>query len=811
VAETLKITAYVTEAEQNLISAKIKDIEFLDYPEFEKRFLETDNIFLISAELLCDEAEAQRFEKLIKNNKDKLYILYAEQDDDLFGFLINNEAGKQMYRNRSTEDDFLDLNELVEWIEGRKEIWKIKAVKQDEKTVSVPVHILRQIGKLKKETLKLTEATGRTPSDEETAKALNWTVERIKSVTAILQELEQTLDAQNLEQAINEIQTRTYRLSKSRYVTGLRCPKILWLDKNKPELKAEETNTAAFEIGNKVGELARSYFGEHSLVPYSEDKSLMIAETERLLKTAKTICGAYAICEASFSHNGHFCSVDILTVDNNGLHIIEVKSATSVKDHYIDDMAFQYYVLTSCGLTVSKVSLMHINGHYERSGSLEINKLFTLADCTKEVIEKQKELEANIQLIGDTALMDEEPKTIMDNGCFEYNGCPYYSYCFKDLPEENIFTISDRALSFANKIRLYEKGIISHQDLLASNEEISADARLQMESRQNPPRPDWKSIKTFFEENMLWALPMYYLDFETYQEAIPSLDRQRPYQQIPFQYSLHIIRNVVNPLDDPASYLEHREFLAQTGTDPRRDFAKQLCADIELDFEHGAYIFVYNQAFEKTIIKELAALFPKYEDKLMEIHDHIIDLITPFKNRHWYDYNQHGSNSLKAVLPAMFPNDPELDYNALDLIHNGGEAMTAFPSLASKPPEEQQRIRTALLAYCRLDTLAMVKIHQRLEWLAAIEDADEAEQKTILADIEKVKAMSKEEFNAINNGLTEILDALYKEGEDAFEKGAPPIDTDGEYAKRSFARFGLHKVVISYLGAVGDRLEKKQN
>jgi hypothetical protein len=202
-------------------------------------------------------------------------------------------------------------------------------------------------------------------------------------------------------------------------------------------------------------------------------------------------------------------------------------------------------------------------------------------------------------------------------------------------------------------------------------------------------------------ENFLGTIsyPLYYLDFETYQQAIPEYDGIRPYMQIPFQYSLHI-------QDKQGGEPVHREFLAAAGTDPRPELVKRLCEDIPPD----ACVMAYNIAFEKSVIRQLAETYPAYQNHLMAVHENFVDLMKPFSTHAYYCKEFHGSYSIKAVLPALCPEDPELDYNALDGIHNGGEAMTAFATIAALPKAEVERIRTSLLAYCRLDTLAMAKI-----------------------------------------------------------------------------------------------------
>ena len=198
--------------------------------------------------------------------------------------------------------------------------------------------------------------------------------------------------------------------------------------------------------------------------------------------------------------------------------------------------------------------------------------------------------------------------------------------------------------------------------------------------------------------------PIYFLDFETYQTPIPKYDGMRPYMKIPFQYSLHYIEH-------EGGKLKHKEFLAETGVDPRRKLAERLVEDIP----ENKCVLAYNMSFEKSRLTELAENFPDLAEKLLNIRDNIIDLMIPFSKRMYYAKQMEGSYSIKAVLPTLYPDVPEYDYHNLELVHNGGEASEIFASLGERPKEEQEKIRKALLEYCKLDTLAMVKVWEKLK------------------------------------------------------------------------------------------------
>jgi len=492
-------------------------------------------------------------------------------------------------------------------------------------------------------------------------------------------------------------------LSKSRYCKGIQCPKILWLDEHKSEAGDNSVmNKTVLDTGNMVGDMAMGYYGDYVEVPYDNNKQVMLTETRRLLDTK-----AETICEASFSYDNNFCSVDILRIldynaVNNYVEIIEVKSSVGIKPIYYHDMAYQYYVLTSCGFNVSKISIMHLNNKYERQGNLDLKKLFIVHDCTEKVRSMQDNIAANIEYLKKITKNENEPEIDIGEYCSVPYECIYQAYCWKHIPEHSIFDISGTSMHFDKKLNLYNRGIITYKQLLDSGEKLSENVRLQAEAKvfNSPPFINKEAIRAFLD-TLKW--PIYFLDFETFQEAVPSFDNMRPFMQIPFQYSLHI-------QEYPGGQLVHREYLAEAGIDPRRCFTDRICSEIP----KNSCILSYNMSFEKIIIKDLAGLFTDRADHLMNIHECFIDLMKPFQSRAYYSHELGNSYSLKYVLPVLCPDDPELDYNSLDLVHKGTDAQTAYKELSGKNPEEQQRIRNALLSYCRLDTLAMVKILEKL-------------------------------------------------------------------------------------------------
>ena len=434
------------------------------------------------------------------------------------------------------------------------------------------------------------------------------------------------------------------------------------------------------------------------MLKLKEDLNKMIEDTKIALKQDNIV-----ITEASFNYNNNFCSVDLLVKKNNDYEIYEVKSSTAIKDIYLDDLSYQVYVLKSLGLNITKALIVHINSNYERIGELELDKLFTIEDVTKFTKSKQKEIENNIKEINKYMESTEEPVDDIDLKCFNPYECPFFKYCTKHLPANNVFNI--RGMRTSSKMKLYKEGTYSYEDLLNAKIDNKYKEQIDFELNNKEPIINKEEIEKFLNK---LSYPLYFLDFETYQEPIPKYDYTTPFMQIPFQYSLHYI-------ESENDKLEHKEFLAEPNIDPRRKLAEQLIKDIPAD----SCVIAYNMMFEKMVIRNLAKLYPGLKEHLMSIHNNMVDLMIPFKDRAYYTKEMVGSYSIKYVLPALFPDDPSLNYHNLEDIHNGSEASNAYANLGNLSKEKQEKLRNNLLKYCELDTYAMVKIWEKLKEIAS--------------------------------------------------------------------------------------------
>ena len=484
-------------------------------------------------------------------------------------------------------------------------------------------------------------------------------------------------------------------LSKSKYIDAMyNCPKKLWLKKYFPDEEILEDNEKQIEEGHAVGELAKKYFEGSVEVMFNHDNlSQMEIDTRKFIEDKKEY-----ICEATFIYDNLFCSVDILhLINEKEVEIYEVKAVNKIQSKHMDDVSFQYYVLSKLGYKVKKGYLMHLNRDYIRQGDLDLKGLFVIDDYTEYAKEQMSVVEQNIKYITDIADVENEPETKFNANC-QY--CTYFQFCKKKYQVPNAFDLGHR-FYFMEKINLINNGIITFEDIYKAdivNEKHMIQIRETLYGKEDYVEKE--KVKKFLDT---LTFPIYHLDFETFQEAIPPFDGIWPYRQVPFQYSLHI-------QNEKGIDAIHKEFLGKGGTDPRREIAMSLCENIPTD----VCVLAYHKSFECGRLRELANDFPDLSEHLLKIESNVKDLEDVFRNLYYYNKDMGGSASIKKVLPALFPDDQELDYHKLDQIHHGGEAMVAFFDMAKMNEKDEERTRKNLLKYCELDTYAMVKILDKL-------------------------------------------------------------------------------------------------
>jgi len=486
-----------------------------------------------------------------------------------------------------------------------------------------------------------------------------------------------------------------HNLSKSLFIKGLQCYKSLYLDRYNPELKdpISESQQRVFDSGAEVGILAQNLFPGGVEITYEG-----FTHEEQIKRTkAELEKGTTTIYEATFNYDGVFVKADIINKNATGWELYEVKASTDLKDVYIDDVALQLYVLTGAGITVTKASLVHLNNQYVRQGALELDQLFLAEDITDVACAKQSFVCEQIKIMremlqGDTLAID------IGKYCSDPYPCDFTGYCWQHIPEDSVFDLRQRG---ARPFDLYNQGILLMKDIPL--DQVSGKQLMQVEAfLEQKEFIDHEAVKDFLAS--LWY-PLYFLDFETVMPSIPPYDGMKPYQQMPFQYSLHYIER-------EGAELKHHEFLAAPNVDPRYDLTEKLISEIPVT----ACVLAYNAGFEKGRLQELAAFLPQYKEKIGLIVENTRDLMVPFRKQHVYHWKMKGSASQKAVLPLLVP---ELSYKDMEVGH-GGEAMNAYAVMCeSRDQEEVAKIRTALLEYCKLDTLGMVRILERLRGMVS--------------------------------------------------------------------------------------------
>lgn len=484
-------------------------------------------------------------------------------------------------------------------------------------------------------------------------------------------------------------------ISKSSFIKGIQCDKQLYLYKYHYDWMDEvsESQQLIFNRGHAVGESAQQLFPGG--IKATEDPRKTAQAIERTTELIES--GTKVIYEAAFVFDEVLVITDIMVWDGKQWNIYEVKSSTSISDTYYQDAAIQYYVISNC-LNVKDISLVYINNQYVRNGELELHKLYNIESVKDKVSGLQDLIKSELIRLKKVLKGKDIPDIDIGPHCSDPYQCGFWGYCWKYIPEYSVFNIA--GLRGNKKFELYGHGYIKLEDV-PEDYPLSQTQRLQIESHiGKKPVIDKDKINEFVKSI---TYPVYYMDFETFMPAIPMFNGTRPYQQIPFQYSLHYQKT-------PGDKVEHDEFLADAEGDPREPFLKKLL----MDTKEPGVILVYNKAFEITRMRELATDFPKYAKETEERIERIVDLMLPFQKRYYYKPEMLGSYSIKSVLPALVP---DLSYKGME-IADGGTASAAFESLYYEEDVFKiKEIRENLLKYCGMDTLAIVRILDVLQKL----------------------------------------------------------------------------------------------
>jgi hypothetical protein len=446
------------------------------------------------------------------------------------------------------------------------------------------------------------------------------------------------------------------QLSKSDYMLFLRHPAWLWVKKNDPKKipPIDENTQALFDSGHQFEPYAESQFPEGVTLGFS-DYSEYLSLPQRTQDAIDR--GDQVLFQPRFEWNGFTCICDIVSfVGDNEVDLYEIKASTSAKVEHEFDLAFQAAVLEGTGLKVRNIFVIHVNNQYVRSGAIEDDRITVTEDVTDKVRAKGEITAKYMPLALATAQQPNMPD-----------------------PSPSLAKLGSKK----DWLRIYEN-IVPQEPKIWSEDTM--------------PVINKEQIKQFLGE---LKYPLYFLDYETLMSLVPYFDGHRPYQQVPFQYSLHILQSA-------DAELEWREYLHRDNSDPARPLTEQLIKDIG---DNGT-VLVWYEGFEKARNKELGDMFPEYKQAMDAINDRVIDLMLPFKNK-WYDDPRcEGSASIKKVLPVLCP---ELSYKNLG-IQEGGSAQRLWMEavLDDKRTNEKEQILADLLDYCKLDTFAMVEIYKVL-------------------------------------------------------------------------------------------------
>jgi hypothetical protein len=481
------------------------------------------------------------------------------------------------------------------------------------------------------------------------------------------------------------------RLSKTKYLNGLQCKKLLWHIYNEPEAipDPDEATQAIFEQGHLVGDYAKKLFPKGIEVDHTGSFE------DGLKSTRELILKRVPIFEAALAYKNCYARADIIEpVGKDKWDLIEVKSSTELKDVNYSDIGFQYYVYTGAGLKIDKCYLMCIDNTYVRKGEIDPKKLLKKIDVTDEIKKTySKAIENNVAEMLKAITAEAFMEIGTGTHCNDPYDCPLIDKCWSFLPERNVF------LLYRNKklpLALIKDGILELVKI-PDDHELNEKNQIQVYcEKTGKPHINQDKINDFLGTI---HYPAYYMDFETFASAIPVFDDSRPYQQIPFQFSVHVVR-------EKGTRPEHYSFLADGPNDPRPEFMARLK---QIMGTKGS-IIAYNASFEIGRLKECALVLPKYKKWVESIEKRILDLLQPFRAFAYYHPKQNGSCSIKKVLPVLTGKS----YDDMEIGDGGTASAEYFRVTFTEDNKDRNNVRQFLEEYCGLDTMGMVDIVEQL-------------------------------------------------------------------------------------------------
>ncbi|MGB2677580.1 MAG: DUF2779 domain-containing protein [Candidatus Acidiferrum sp.] len=487
-------------------------------------------------------------------------------------------------------------------------------------------------------------------------------------------------------------------LTKSKFVAGSQCLKRLYFIVHQPELAVEpdDSQQSIIEQGQQVGLLARGMFPGGVAVE-SRNREEAIRATRELIGNPEIP----AIFEGAFEHRDVFVRVDILQRrQDQRWRLIEVKSSADTKDHYLDDVAIQHRVVTRSGVDLAASCLAHVNREYVYGGGpIDVHRFFKIRNLTRQVERLLPEVTVQLRSEFRVLMMPTAPDIAAGHHCSNPVTCEFFDHCNPPLPDDHVLRLP--RIHASTVAKLVALGVQSIKDI---PENYPLTGRLRRACTCVRTGTPWLGPEIKGELKGL-GYPVYFMDFETINPCIPRFPGMRPYDQLPFQWSVHVQRQ-------PGAAPEHYEFLATDASDPRPAFISALCDALG---DRGS-IVVYYQQFESQRLSDLASWLPEFSSRIKKIQQRLWDLL-PIIRDHVYHPAFGGSYSLKSVLPALVP---EMTYEGME-VADGQAAGLAWESMVrgGLDRDERDRIRKALLDYCGQDTLGMVRLVERLQHVLA--------------------------------------------------------------------------------------------
>ncbi|MGL4874476.1 MAG: DUF2779 domain-containing protein [Clostridium sp.] len=472
------------------------------------------------------------------------------------------------------------------------------------------------------------------------------------------------------------------------YIRGKGCLVDLYNSKNIEDY--EVFDEEGYEKINHIKSLVLKNFKNLEVIDESLDMDRRKELTERLLNKG------YSIGYGVLTYDDLETKVDIIENTAYGINVYIIDTSTKVSEQSKLKCEFIYYICEKLHIQIEKMIVIHIDNTYVREKELNLNLLFK-GESFK--VKNETEIEGMVYKINEVVKKNKAINKDLKAKCIQGQKCLGFSICFPELQEIEIFKIDGRSIGNEKKIECFKNGIKTFKEVREKLKPKNKFKIMLDSEIENSQYINKKEVEKYLSK--IEKFPLYFLDFETFQEAIPSYEGRRPYMQIPFQYSLHILKE--------NGELTHKEYLGDEDTDTTRIFSERLIKDIKND---GGNIVVYNAGFESSVIKNMGEMHRDLKNRLDELNKRIVDLIIPFKEKDVYKKDMAFSYSIKKVLPSLCGD--KFSYDGLN-IKNGEMAMNAFPSLNKKTKEERNEIRKDLLEYCKMDTLAMVKIYEELK------------------------------------------------------------------------------------------------